>query len=328
MTKKNWGLACLVANTVFMAGLAGGGVAAQTSYPSRPIRLILPFAPGGGSDVTARLIAARLADRVGEPVVVDNRPAASGIVGADIVAKANPDGYTLLAATVTFVISGTLHTRLPYDARRDFAPITMAISAPLGLLVNPSVPAKTLKEFVAYGKSNPGKLYYGSSGPGSATHLATELFDSMASIEMTHVPYKGIAATITAQLANEVQFSFANLFSTRGHWKTGRLRLLAHGGSKRVEAMPEIPTISESGVPGFEAYLWYGYMAPAKTPRAIIDRLHQEIAAIVNSPDVRRNFISQGNEVVANTPAEFGKIIESEADKWGALGKRLGVKLD
>lgn len=300
----------------------------QSNFPTRPVRLIIPFAPGGGSDTLARLIAPRLGERLGQTVVVDNRPAASGVVGADIVAKSLPDGYNLLGTTVTFVISGTLHKSLPYDAFKDFTPITQAISTPFGLLLHPSVPAKTVKDFVAYAKANSGKLLYGSSGPGSSPHLTTELFNSMTGITMTHVPYKGIAPAITAQLGNEVQVTFSNLFSTQGHWKAGRLRLVAHGGNARSAAFPDIPTIAESGVPGFESRNWYGYTAPAKTPRPIIDRLYKEFAAVLKSPEVSQPMVAQGNDVVASTPQEFAKTIKAEADRWGPLGKKLGITLN
>ena len=301
---------------------------AQARYPERPIRIIVPLAPGGGSDYTARFIGLRLADRVGQSVVVDNRPAASGIVGTEMVAKAVPDGYTLLLAYSTHAQSAQLFTTLPYDPIKDFAPVTEVIATPLTLLINPSVPAATVKEFIAYAKANPGKLNYGSSGPGSSPHLAAELFNSMAGMQTTHIPYKGVALYITAQIGGEIQFSFSNMFTTMPHWKAGRLKLIATGGAKRMEAMPDLPTIAESGVTGFEALTWYGFMAPAKTPRAIVDKLQQEIAAIVNNPEVRQTFVSQGNEPLANTPEEFAKVIRSDADKWGAIGRKLGVKLD
>ena len=308
---------------------AGSGLAcAQHDYPSRPIRVIVPLAPGGGSDYTARYIGLRLADRLGQPIVVDNRPAASGIVGTELVAKSVPDGYTLLLAYSTHAQSAQLFTKLPYDPIRDFAPVTEVIATPLTLLVNPTVPARSVPEFIAYAKNNPGKINYGSSGPGSSPHLASELFASMGGFRMIHVPYKGVGQYITAQIANEIQFSFSNMFTTMPHWKSGRLHLIATGGSKRLEAMPELPTVAESGVPGFEAMTWYGYMAPAKTPRAVVNKLQQEIAAIVATPEVRQTFIAQGNEPLANTPDEFAKVIRGDADKWGAIGRKLGVKLD
>jgi tripartite-type tricarboxylate transporter receptor subunit TctC len=302
--------------------------AGAQGFPSKPVRLIIPFAPGGGSDVLARFIGPRLSERLGQPVVIDNRPAASGVVGADLVAKATPDGHTLLGTTVTFVINGTLQKGLPYDIFRDFAPITLVIASPFGLLLHPAVPAKTVKEFVAHAKASPGKLLYGSSGPGSSPHLAAELFNSMTGIRMTHVPYKGIALAITAQLGNEVQAAFSNMFSTMGHWKAGRLRLLGHGGVKRTEGIPEIPTIAESGVPGFEAHNWYGYVAPAKTPRPVVERLYKEIAAVANLPEVRRTLVAQGNDVVTNTPQEFARVVKADGERWGGIGRKLGVTLD
>jgi tripartite-type tricarboxylate transporter receptor subunit TctC len=308
--------------------LASTALAATPSYPSRPVRLVVPFAPGGGTDITARYVATRLSEKFGQPVVVDNRPAAAGVVGADVVAKAAPDGYTVLVVSVTFVISSALQKGLPYDGRRDFAPITLLIASPLGLLLHPAVPAKTVKELVAHARANPGKLNYGSSGAGSIAHLSTELFNSMAGVKMTHVPYKGVAAYTTAQLANEIQVGMSNLFSTMPHWKAGRLRLLAHGGAQRIEAMPDVPTIAESGVPDYVAIIWYGFMAPAKTPRPVVQALHREIEAIARSADARKLFASQGNEVVANTPEEFARTIGVESKKWGDIGRRLGVTLE
>jgi tripartite-type tricarboxylate transporter receptor subunit TctC len=310
-----------------LLAFSGASGAAEPPYPVKPIRLVVPFAPGGGTDVTARYMGAKLAEKLGQPVIVDNRPAASGVVGADVVAKATPDGHTLLVVSVTFVISAALQKGLPYEIR-DFAPITLLIAAPLGLMVHPSLPAKTVKEFVAYAKANPGKLNYGSSGPGSIAHLSTELMNSMAGIRMTHIPYKGVAAYTSAQLGNEIQVGLSNLFSTQSHWKSGRLRLIAHSGSKRTEAAPELPTIAEAGVPGFEAIIWYGFMAPAKTPRAIVQKLHRDIAAISGTPDARQVFVAQGNDIVANTPEEFSRVIKVEYVKWGDIGRRLGVALD
>lgn len=313
-----------------LAVVASGGVFAQAAadYPHKPIRVIVPFSPGGGSDVIARLVGARLSERLGQTVVVDNRPAAAGIVGTDIVAKASPDGYTLLLVTASHAVSAKLATRLPYDPMKDFSPITQVIASPFGALLQPSLPAATMPEFIAYAKANPGKLNYGSSGPGGSPHLATELLMSMTGLQMTHVPYKGVAQYVTAQLGGEIQFSLSNMFSTMGHWKAGRLRLVAHAGPRRLEAFPDLPTIAESGVPGYEASLWYGFMAPAGTPRPIIDRLYREITAIARAPEVRRMLVAQGNEVVTSSPAEFTQVIAAAAEKWGTIGKRLGVKLD
>ena len=321
-------LAGVAACVVGLWGTCAAAASPQANYPSRPIRVIVPFSPGGGSDVLARFLGPRLSDRLGQPVVVDNRPAGSGILGGDIVAKSTPDGYTLLLVFSTHAMSAQLFTKLPFDPIKDFAPITLVISSPPGMMLHPAVPAKTVKEFIAHAKANPGKLNFGSSGPGSSPHLGAELFSSMTGIQMIHVPYKGVAQVITAILSNEVQFAFANLFSTKSHWQAGRLRLIAHAGSKRLESIPDVPTIAESGAPGYEARSWWGYMAPGKTPRPIVDRLQKEITAVANLPDVRQTLISQGSDVVVNTPEEFAKIIQADAEKWGAIGKRLGVKLD
>jgi tripartite-type tricarboxylate transporter receptor subunit TctC len=321
-------LAIAAAAALAEGAYVGAAAASTQTYPTKPIRLVVPFAPGGGTDVTARYVGGRLSEKIGQPVVIDNRPAASGVMGADLVAKATPDGHTLLVVSVTFVISAALQKGLPYNGVNDFAPITLLISAPLALLVHPSVPAKSVKELIVHANAIPGKLNYGSSGPGSIAHLATELLNSMAGMRMTHIPYKGVAAYTTAQLGNEIQIGMSNLFSTMAQWKAGRLRLLAHSGAQRIAAMPELPTIAESGVAGYEATIWYGFMAPARTPRAIVQKLHREIVAIARSPDAHQLFVSQGNEVVANTPEEFSQVIRIEADKWGSIGRRLGVMLD
>ncbi|HLN36527.1 MAG TPA: tripartite tricarboxylate transporter substrate binding protein [Xanthobacteraceae bacterium] len=297
-------------------------------YPTRPVRVIVGFPAGSGPDVIARLIGQRIGDRLGQQFFVENRSGAGSSLAAQDVVAAPADGYTLLLTANANAVNASLYPNLPFNFVRDIAAVGMICSAPFLLTVNPAVPAKTFAEFIAYAKANPGKLNYGSSGPGSSPHLAAELFDSIAGIRMTHVPYKGVSQYITAQIGGEIQFSFSNMFTTMPHWKSGRLHLIATGGPKRMEAMPDLPTVAESGVPGFEAMTWYGYMAPAKTPRAIVDRLQKEIAAIVNLPDVRQTFVSQGNKPLANTPAEFAKVIKNDADKWGALGKKLGVKLD
>lgn len=313
--------------TAGVAALLFATMAAAQTWPTKPVRVIVPFSPGGGSDVVARMVGQKLSTRIGQPVVIVNQPAASGVVGTDTAAKAQPDGYTLLMITSTHAVNARLATALPYDLIRDFAPISLVNSSPFGLMLHPAVPATSVKDFIAYAKANPGKLNYGSSGPGSSPHLATELFMSMAGITMTHIPYKGVAQYVGAQLGNEIQFSFGNLFSTMGHWKAGRLLLLAHGGTKRLEVFPDLPTVAET-VPGFEASIWYGFVAPARTPPALVARLQGEIAAVVNSPDMRQLLVSQGNEVLASTPEAFAKVIKTDVERWGTLGKRLGIKLD
>jgi tripartite-type tricarboxylate transporter receptor subunit TctC len=317
--------ACAIA---LFAGVVPAHAAQSGDYPARPIRIIVPLAPGGGSDYTARYIGPRLSERLGQPIVVDNRPGASGITGTEMVAKATPDGYTLLLAYSTHAQSAQLFSRLPYDPIKDFQPVTIVMLTPLTMQLHPSIPARNVKELIAYAKQNDGKLNYGSSGPGSSPHLTMELFNSMAGLRMTHVPYKGVGQYITAQLANEIQLSFANMFTTMPHWKAGRLRLIATTGAKRLEAVPDLPTVAESGVPGFESVTWYSFVAPAKTPMSIVNRLQQEIHAIVFSPDVRKHFVEQGNEPLADTPEEFARVMRADAEKWGVIGRKLGVKLD
>ena len=301
---------------------------AADEYPSHAVRIIVPFAPGGGTDVVGRILAQQLSQRLGQTFVVENRPAGSGIVGADFVAKAPGDGCTLLFAFSSLSSSAKLISHLPYDPIADFAPVALATTSPLVMFLHPSVPAATLKEFIAYAKANPGKLNYGSSGPRSSPHLATELLMSMAGIRMTHIPYKGIAPAITAQLANEVQMSFTPIAVGMPHAKAGRLRALASGGLQRAVAIPDVPTIDESGLPGFEVIGWWGMLAPSKTPRAVVMLLNREVRAVLEISDVKRSLIEQGMDPAGGTPEQFGALIKADMEKWGDVGKRLGVKLD
>ncbi len=308
--------------------LAGLTVRAADPYPVRPVRIVVPYAPGGGTDVVARILAARLSKRLGQGFVIDNRPAGSGIIGADLVAKAQPDGYTLLFAFSSLASSARLMPKLPYDPVNDFAPVTLATVSPLVLFVHPSVPARDVAEFVAYAKANPGKLNYGSSGLGSSPHLATELFMSLTGIRMTHIPYKGIAPAVTAQLANEVQFSLTPIAVGMPHARAGRLRAIASAGLQRSAAVPEVPTVHESGLPGFEVIGWWGMLAPARTPRAVIDALNRETLAVLELEPVRRQLRDQGMDPAGGTPEQFGALIRSDMEKWGEIGRRLGVTLD
>ena len=303
----------LVGALLLAASVAPAGHAAD-AYPSRPVHMIVPFA--------------RLMERMGQTVVVDNRPAGSGIIGADLVAKAAPDGYTLLFAFSSLSSSALLFSKLPYDPIRGFAPITLVTTSQLVLLAHPALPANNVKELIAYAKANPNKLNYGTSGPGSSPHLATELMMSMAGITMTHIIYKGIAPAITAQIGNEVQLSFTPVAVSIPHMKSGRLRALAVGGLQRAGAVPEVPTINESGLPGFEVIAWYGMLAPAGAPRPLVDRLNREIHAVVGIPDVRRNLVEQGMDPALGTPEQFAVLIKGDMEKWGAVGKKLGIKLD
>src|SRR5215470_17434223 len=299
---------------------------AADEYPARAVRVIVPFAPGGGTDVVGRILAQQLTQRLGQSFVIENRPAGSGIVGADLVAKAQPDGYTLLFAFSSLSSSAKLISHLPYDPVADFAPVALATTSPLVMFLHPSVPAKDLREFIAYAKANPGKLNYGSSGPGSSPHLATELLMSMAGIQMTHIPYKGIAPAITAQLANEVQMSLTPIAVGMPHARAGKLRALAAAGMKRSVAIPDVPTVDESGLPGFEVIGWWGMLAPAKTQRPVVLLLNREVRAVLDIPEVKKSLLDQGMDPAGGTPEDFGALIKSALDKWRDVGKRLGVK--
>jgi tripartite-type tricarboxylate transporter receptor subunit TctC len=308
--------------------LAASLARAADEYPSRAVRVVVPFAPGGGTDVVGRILAQQLTQRLGRSFVVENKPAGSGIVGAELVAKAPADGYTLLFAFSSLSSSAKLISHLPYDPVADLAPVALATTSPLVLFLHPSVPATNLKEFIAYAKANPGKLNYGSSGPGSSPHLATELLMSMAGIQMTHIPYKGIAPAITALLANEVQMSFTPIAVGMPHAKAGKLRALASGGLKRSAAIPDVPTIDESGLSGFEVIGWWGMLAPAKTPRPVVVLLNREVRAALEVPEVKKSLLDQGMDPAGGPPEEFGALIRADMDKWGDVGKRLGVRLD
>ena len=297
-------------------------------YPARTVRVVVPFAPGGGTDIVARILGQQLSQKLGQSFVIENRPAGSGIVGADLVAKAPADGYTLLFAFSSLSSSAKLFSHLPYDPIRDFAPVALATTSPLLAVVPASLPAKNVAEFISHAKAHPGKLNYGSSGPGSSPHLATELFLSMTGTQMAHIAYKGIAPAITALLADEVQFSLVPIAVGMPHVRSGKLRALGVAGRTRSSAAPELPTIAESGLPGFEVIGWWGVLAPAKTPRSAIDLLNRELRAALEAADVRRTLLDQGMDPAPGTPEQFGALIKTDMDKWGEIGRRLGVKLD
>lgn len=308
--------------------LLAAGSYAQERWPSRPVKMVIPFAPGGGTDVVGRILAIKLTERLGQSFVVENRPAGSGIIGADFVAKSPGDGHTLLFAFSSLSSSAKLYAKLPYDPIADFAPVVLATTSPLVLFLHPSVPARDVAEFIAYAKANPGKLNYGSSGLGSSPHLATELLMSMTGIRMVHVPYKGIAPAIAAQLADDVQLSFTPIAVGMPHARAGKLRALATGGLQRSAVIPEVPTLHESGVTGFEVIGWWGMLAPAKTPRTVVAAANREVRAVLDLPDVRKVLLEQGMEPAAGTPDQFGALIKADMEKWGEIGKRLGVTLD
>ena len=308
--------------------LCAGALAQAQSYPSKPIHLIVPFPPGGGNDTVARAIAQQISPELGQPVVIDNRPGAGGSVGAELAAKAPPDGYTLFLAGVgSHVVNPNLQ-KTAYDPVKDFAPITLIASAPSVLVVNPSVPAKNIAEFTAYARANPGKLNYASNGNGSAAQLAAAMYESMAGVKMVHVPYKGIAPALTDLLGGEVQLLFGTVVALVPHIQSGRLRALAVTGKKRSALIPDVPTLRESGLPEYEAGSWYGIEAPAGTPRPIIEQLNALIVKALRQPDVAKRMATEGAEVIGSTPEEFGAHIKSELERVGRVVKAAGIKIE
>jgi tripartite-type tricarboxylate transporter receptor subunit TctC len=297
-------------------------------YPSKPIRLIVPQAPGSNSDIVSRIIAAKLSELLGQQVVIDNRTGATGMIGVELAARAAPNGYTLLAGSVvTHAQLPVTYKKLPYDPVKDFAPISMLYLVDVVLGVNPALPVKTVKEFIAYAKSKPGELNYASAGTGSVAHLAGVMLINMTGITSTHIPYKGGAANILAVAAGESQWLAAPLGSTIGQVRAGRIRGLAVGGSERSSFMPELPTLNEAGVPGYQFYTWNGLMAPAATPRAIIDKLHAATLKAVSMPEVREQYAAAGMEVRSSpSPEDFGKFIAQEQQKMRTLAAKGGIK--
>jgi tripartite-type tricarboxylate transporter receptor subunit TctC len=302
------------------------GPALGQSYPTRPIRLIAHSAPGGTSDILGRLVAQKLTEALGQQVVVENRAGASGIIGVEVAAKAAPDGYTLLITQTSIAINPSMFAKLPYNAMRDFAPITQLVVAPNVLVVHPSVPVKSIKEFIALAKRNPGSLINGSPGQGTSPHLSAELFMIMAGIKFDHVQYKGAGMAIVGLLSGEIPLMFTTPPTAMPYIRAGRLRPLGVTTLKRAEALPDVPTISEAGVPGYESVQWFGMLVPAGTPRPVVDRLYQEITRSVRAPDMKERLNSLGLDVVAGTPEEFGAYIKSETEKWAKVIKTMGIK--
>jgi len=317
-----------IATAFLVCCTAAGAYAADPQYPVKPIRMLVPFAPGGGADLIARIVAPRLSERFGQSIIVDNRPAAGGIVAAEMAARSTPDGYTLFVPTSNHAANPSFVPKLGYDTLKDFAPITLAVMSPLVMVAHPSLPVTNVQEFIAYAKANPTKLNYGSTGAGGPPHLAGELMKYMAKIQMTHIVYKGVSLAMTAVLSNEIQVTYANIFISQPHVRAGRLRALGITSLKRSQAAPDWPTIAESGLPGYEASIWFGFIAPARTPRPIVARLHKEITAIVLLPDVRQNIISQGGDPVASTPEAFDKVVRDDVARIAGLVKNAGLRGD
>jgi tripartite-type tricarboxylate transporter receptor subunit TctC len=313
--------------TLALAALPPAGLHAQ-DYPSHPIKVIVPFSPGGAVDGPMRLIAQELGNRLGQPVIVENRPGAGATIGTEAAAKAAPDGYTLLLASQTNAIAGSLYTRLSFDPINDFAPITLIGREPGVVVVNPALPVTTLQQFIAYVKAHPGEVNYASSGNGSGQHLFAALLASMTGMTMNHVPYRGSGQATTDLVGGQVQMSIPGMAGVLGSIKDGKLRALAVTGAKRAPQLPDVPTVSESGVPGYEAYVWMGLLAPKGTPAAVIDRLQREVIAALATAKVRDYMASSSIEAVGSTPAEFGAFFRAEQERWAKIVTATGAKID
>jgi tripartite-type tricarboxylate transporter receptor subunit TctC len=313
-----------------LAALALGAFCAPSfaqDYPTKPVKIIVPFAAGGGSDIVARTVGMKLAELLGQPVVVENKPGAGGNIGTDQVAKSVPDGYTIVMGVVgPIAINPSLFGNLPYDSVRDFAPITQAVNVTNMLAVHPSVPANTVKELIEYGKTH--RLASATGGTGTAGHMASELFKSMTKLDMAVLPYKGGAPAVNDVLGGQVPMTFEGLIATLPHVKAGKLKAIAVTTSTRSGLLPNVPTIAEAGLPGYEAANWYGFLAPAGTPRPVIDRLHREIVKILAMPEVKEKLAAVGADPVGNTPQEFAAVIRNDTAKWKRIVQETGAKAE
>ena len=311
------------------AASPGSGQAASTgAYPVKTVRVVVPFAPGGGTDVIARHLATGMSESLKRQVVVDNRGGANGIIGTEIVARAPADGYTLLFVSSPHSVNPSLYAKLPYDTLRDFAPVSMVASSPYVLVVHPSVPARNVKELIALAKSRPDQINYGSGGSGSSAHLAAELFNQMAGVKLREIPFKGAGPALIATLSGEVAVVFGNALTVQPHIQSGRLRALGIASARRSESAPQLPTIAEAGVPGYRADAVLGLLAPARTPRAIIDTLNAEVHKVMRQPDMVDAMRGMAVDIALSTPEEFGRLIESEMQRWGKLVRALNLKAE
>ena len=308
-----------------LAAFAGAAIA-QSGYPSKPVRVVVPSSAGGGTDIVARIIAPDLSKRLGQQIIIDNRPGAGTMIGIEIAAKSPPDGYTLLMGLSTLAINSALYKKVPYDPVRDFAPITVAVSSASIIVVHPSLPAKTVKELITLSRARPGQINYASAGNGTYPHMTMELFLSMAKLKMVHIPYKGTGPAMIDMLAGHTAVMAATILTGMPQIRAGRLRPLGITSQARSAVTPDIPTIAESGLPGFESVQWYGLLAPAKTPKEIVTRLHAEVTRILHQPETRERFAGDGADPVGNTPEEFGRFIQSELVKWAKVARDAGIK--
>jgi tripartite-type tricarboxylate transporter receptor subunit TctC len=319
----------LIAALALIAGVSLHARAQNPTWPSKPIKWVVPFAPGGTTDILARTIGEKLSTALGQPVVVDNRPGAGGGVGAEFTARAAPDGYTIMGGTIsTHAINASLYSKLPYDPVKDFAPITLIARVPNLLVVNPSIPAASVPELIALLKANPAKYTFASSGNGTSQHLSGELFKTMAGVDMQHVPYKGSPPALQDVVAGQVSMTFDNITTALPLAKGGKLRALAVTTARRSSVAPDIPTLAESGLPGFEVGSWQGVFAPAGTPPDIVKRLNTEIVKILNTPETRDKLTALGAEPVGNSPEEFAAMVKAEVVRWADVVKKSGAKVD
>jgi tripartite-type tricarboxylate transporter receptor subunit TctC len=317
-----------VALAVALAATCSAGASRADDYPSRPIRIIVPYAPGGGADTVARIVARRVSDTIGQPIVIENRTGAGSILGTDAVAKAEPDGYTLLLGqSGPISINPAVYKDLRYDPVKDFAPVTMTTAYPYILVVNAKLPAKSLQEFVALAKSQPGAMNYGTTGIGAANHLVAELFNGKAGLKMTHIPYRGTALAVGDLVAGQVTMVFGDPISVLPHMQSRSLRALAVTSLQRSAVAPEVPTVAESGFPGFDALAWHGILAPAKTPPAIVKKLHAEIVSALKHPETQALLVKQAMQTVGNTPEEFAAFIRNDIAVWKAVAAEADVSV-
>jgi tripartite-type tricarboxylate transporter receptor subunit TctC len=316
------------ARAAAIALLIAASAAFGQGYPSKPIRIVVPFAPGGGTDILTRIMVPKMNELLKQQLIVDNRPGAGSQIGAELVAKAPPDGYTILMVDSAFMTNPSLYAKLPYDSEKDFAPVSLAATAPVILIVHPSVPVHTLKELVAFARAHPGALNFASGGPGSSTHLGIELLKSVAKIDLVHIPYKGTGPAVADVLGGQVTMMFAGISSVKQHVEAGRLRAIAVTGEKRSPAMPKVPTFGEAGMPQVDASSYWGALAPARTAPEIVNRLSATMAQVLKMPDIHDKLVELGFDPIGGSPSEFAALLAKETAKWAKVIKAAGVKLD
>ena len=315
--------------TAALIAAAAATLATAQPYPTKPIKFIVPFPPAGSTDLSARAVAGKLGERIGQPVVIENRPGAGGNIGTDVVAKSAPDGYTLIVGTVgTHAINPNLYTKMPYDHVKDFVPVILLSKTPNVLVVNPSLPVNSVADVIRLAKSKPNELTFASSGSGTSIHLSGELFKSLAGVQMTHIPYKGSGPMLIDLISGQVNMAFDNLSAAIQHIKAGKLKALATTGTQRPPNLPDLPTIAEAGLTGYDSTSWNAIFAPAGTPREVVERLNREIRAILESPETRKFFTEQGAEAGGGTPAELAEFVRAETAKWQKVVKDSGAKVD